>query len=157
MIKQFQNKKKKTNNTSRYWIKMVTHLHVCPVQLLDVKVVYTQVQLLLAELTRSDRLQVRAWLENPPPANWLSLQVSLYGRLDWSVRCLFTWVNFRAEPPLDALLVNVLQTAGTVARLDQGVGGRLLAHLADPAQVALLLVRLLQQQSRNGMFPIHSY
>lgn len=56
-------------------------------------------------------------------------------------------MDFRAEPPLDALLVNVLQTAGTVARLDQGVGGRLLAHLADPAQVALLLVRLLQQQS----------
>lgn len=59
-------------------------------------------------------------------------------------------MDFRAEPPLDALLVNVLQTAGTVARLDQGVGGRLLAHLADSAQVALVLVRLLQQQSGNN-------
>lgn len=39
---------------------MVTHLHVCPVQLLDVKVIYTQVQLLLAELTCGDRFQVRA-------------------------------------------------------------------------------------------------
>lgn len=39
-----------------------------------------------------------------------------------------------------------LQAAGAAARLDQGVGRGLLPHLTDPAQIALLLVRVLQQQ-----------
>lgn len=60
---------------------------------------------------------------------------------------LFTWANFGAQPPLDAVLVDVLQTAHTPTRLNQGVGGRFLPHLADSAQVTFFLVRILQQQS----------
>lgn len=59
-------------------------------------------------------------------------------------------MDLGAEPPLDAVLVDELQAAGAVAGLEERVGGRVLAHLADPAQVALLLVRLLQQQPEGG-------
>lgn len=59
-------------------------------------------------------------------------------------------MDLGAEPPLDAVLVDELQTAGAVAGLQEWVGRRVLAHLADPAQVALLLVRLLQQQPEGG-------
>lgn len=59
-------------------------------------------------------------------------------------------MDLGAEPPLDAVLVDKLQAAGAAAGLQQRVGRRVLAHLADPAQVALLLVRLLQQQPVGG-------
>lgn len=41
----------------------LTHLHIRPVQLLDVKVVYVQMQRLLAQLAGGDRLQVGACSE----------------------------------------------------------------------------------------------
>lgn len=65
-------------------------------------------------------------------------------------RFTFTWADFGAKPPLDAVLVDVLQTACTAARLNQGVGCRFLPHLADSAQVAFFLIRILQQQSEAG-------
>lgn len=68
-------------------------------------------------------------------------------RSGWGGSSSFTWADFGAKPPLDAFLVNVLQTARTTARLDQGVGGGILAHLADAAHVAFVLIRILQQQS----------
>lgn len=61
-----------------------------------------------------------------------------------------TWVNFGAKPPLDAFLVDILQTACTATRLNQGIGGWFLPHLADSAQVAFFLVRILQQQPTAG-------
>lgn len=59
-------------------------------------------------------------------------------------------MDLGAEPPLDAVLVDELQAARAVAGLQERVGRRVLAHLADPAQVALLLVGLLQQQPEGG-------
>lgn len=59
-------------------------------------------------------------------------------------------MDLGAEPPLDAVLVDELQAAGAVAGLEERVGGRVLAHLADSAQVALVLVGLLQQQPEGG-------
>lgn len=42
------------------FLREITHLHMCPVYLLNVKVVKVQVQLLLAEFTCGDGLQVCA-------------------------------------------------------------------------------------------------
>lgn len=42
-------------------------------------------------------------------------------------------MDLGAEPPLDAVLVDELQAAGAVAGLQERVGRRVLAHLADPA------------------------
>lgn len=60
-----------------------------------------------------------------------------------------TWPNFGAEPPLDAILVDVLQTSCASARLNQWVGRRLLSHMANSAQVSFVLIGIFQHQS-NG-------
>ena len=73
--------------------------------------------------------------------------------LHW-ITLVFTWANFGAEPSLDAFLVDILQTACTAARLNQGIGWRVLPHLADSTQVSLFLIRILQQQSAVGSWDI---
>ena len=58
-----------------------------------------------------------------------------------------TRADLGPQPLLDALLVDELQAAGAVAGLDEGVGRRVLPHLADTTQVSLVLVRVLQHQA----------
>jgi len=67
-----------------------------------------------------------------------------------SCEVMFTGANFGAKPPLDAFLMDVLQTACTAAGLNQWIGCRILPHLADSAKVPLFFIRILQQQSMGG-------
>lgn len=89
------------------------------------------------------------WLLTEAKTRWLSglIRHSLLELKVGGGSVSFTWADFGAEPPLDAFLMNILQAAQAATWLDQGVGGRFLAHLADAAHVAFFLVRILQQQS----------
>lgn len=55
-----------------------------------------------------------------------------------------TRADFGAQPFLNTVLMHKLQTAGAFTGFNQRVWTRLLAHLTDPAQISLLLIRILQ-------------
>lgn len=90
--------------------------------------------------------------ENKKKTNkhWPSWQGMLLVKATVKSGCEHTGTNFGAQPSLNAFLVDVLQTACTAARLNQGVGCWFFPHLADSAQIPFFLIRILQQQSIRG-------